>query len=403
MSFTTPRWRDVYVAAAARAIDQGGAILAAVTLQIALQQRGYSGALVAGLLLAAAVPPMLLAPVAGRVVDRFDSRRILVGVGLAQFAVALALAFATALPVILALVAALAAGVAFTSPTFSALTPSMVGREHLARASGIIQSSVTIGMLGGPALGGLLVGAFGTRIPLLIDAVTYLAVPLAGLLIRTRRGGARPVAVPVDSGAGPVWTIWRDPYVRPVVLLFALVVAALTAGDVVEVFLVLGTLHATPAVYGVIGALWMAGMLIGSALTARLRPGDRQSAAVMVLLLATTCLVLLVAGTVPAAGWLLPLWVLGGLCNGGQNVIAGVLIGRRAPAGRRGRAFATFGGLMNAATAVGFAAGGLLMAVTGDARAVMIGTGVTGAVLCLTVGGPLLRRMRARTAVALIG
>jgi hypothetical protein len=46
MPFTSPRWRDVYVAAAARAVDQGGTMLAAVTLQITLQQRGHGGPLV---------------------------------------------------------------------------------------------------------------------------------------------------------------------------------------------------------------------------------------------------------------------------------------------------------------------------------------------------------------------
>jgi len=394
MSFTNPRWRDVYVAAAARAVDQGGTMLAAVTLEITLQQRGYGGPLIAALLLAAAVPPMLLASVVGRAVDRFDSRRILIVVGLAQVGFAVALAFATTLPAILALVAALATGAACTSPTFAALIPSMVGRDNLAKASGLIQSSGTIGMLAGPALGGLLVGAFGPRVPLLIDAVSFLAVPIAGLLIKTRRGADHPVAEPDPAGPGAAWSIWRDPYVRPMVLLFALVIAALTAGDVVLVFLVLGALHASTTLYGIIGTLWMAGMFAGSALTARARPDDGRSAAAMVLLLGTTCATLVLAGVVPAAAWLLPLWLLGGLTNGGENVLSAVLLGRRAPAARRGHAFAIFGGLMNAATAIGFAAGGLLMAGTGDARAILIGTGALGAAICLTVGGHQLRATR---------
>jgi MFS family permease len=162
----------------------------------------------------------------------------------------------------------------------------------------------------------------------------------------------------------------------------------------VEVFLILGTLHASTTLYGIIGTLWMAGMLAGSALTARARPGDGQSAAAMVLLLGGTCAIIMVAGTVPAAGWLLPLWVLGGLTNGGENVLAGVLIGRRAPAARRGHAYAIFGGVMNAATALGFAAGGLLMTLTGNPRAVLIGTGALGAAICLAAGWPVLRAAR---------
>jgi MFS family permease len=120
-----------------------------------------------------------------------------------------------------------------------------------------------------------------------------------------------------------------------------------------------------------------------------------------VLLLGSTCLILVLAGSVPAVGWLLPLWLIGGLGNGGQNVLANVLVIRRAPAARRGRASASFGGVMNAATAIGYGAGGLLMALTGSPRAVMIGTGVVGAAICAILGAPLLRAAwRARSSAS---
>jgi MFS family permease len=394
MSFTNPRWRDVYVAAGARAIDQGGTVLAAVTLQITLQQRGHGGLEVAGLLLAAAIPPMLLASVAGRVVDRFDSRAILLIAGPVQMLTALALAFTTSLPAILALVAALSAGAAFTQPTFSALTPAMVGRENLVRASGLIQSASFVGMLAGPALAGLLVGAFGARVPLLMDAASFVAVPVAALLIKTRRGPAHPVAEPDPVGTDANWTIWRDPVARPVVLLFALVIAALTVSDVVEVFLVLGPLHSTATAFGVISTLWVVGLLVGSALTRRIELGDFGFARLLVLLLAGTCLVQVLGGSVPAVGWMLPLWLFGGLTNGGENVLAGVLVVRRSPEARRGRASATFSGVMNAATTAGYGAGGLLMAATGSARAVMIGAGTLGLAVCLLLGLPILLAAR---------
>jgi MFS family permease len=174
------------------------------------------------------------------------------------------------------------------------------------------------------------------------------------------------------------------------VLLFALVVAALTAGDVVEVFLVLGTLHAPATLFGVISTLWMAGVLIGTALISRIELGEIRSAAAMVLLLGGTCVILVLGGVVPAIGWMLPLWLIGGVTNGGENVLAAVLVSRRAPAARRGRAFAAFGAVMNAATAIGYAIGGLLMAATGSARTVMIGMGTLGTVICVARGLPLL-------------
>src|SRR5206468_1319843 len=121
--------------------------------------------------------------------DRVDSRRLLVVTTLAETVVCVLLSFATATPVIIGLVALLGCGLAVTSPTLSALIPEMVSRERLPKAMALGQTASSIGMLIAPALGGVLVGQFGLRVPLLIDAATYLALVAAGLLIRTRRGG----------------------------------------------------------------------------------------------------------------------------------------------------------------------------------------------------------------------
>uniref|UniRef100_UPI001E2ACC61 MFS transporter n=1 Tax=Micromonospora sp. DH13 TaxID=2857013 RepID=UPI001E2ACC61 len=83
-----------------------------------------------------------------------------------------------------------------TQPVLAALVPAMVTPGDLPRASALNQTAGTLGALAGPALAGLRVGQFGTRVPLLLDAASYLALVAAGLLIRTRRGGARPPARP---------------------------------------------------------------------------------------------------------------------------------------------------------------------------------------------------------------
>jgi MFS family permease len=400
MSFTSsadfaPRWRDVYVAAVARALDNGGDMLAAIALALVLQGRGYGGVAIAGLLLAAAVPPMLLASVAGRIADRYDSRHLLVGIGLFQVATCTVLAFTTWVPAIIGLVALLAVGMSITSPTLSALTPSMVGRDNLAKASGISQSAGLFGSLLGPILGGLLVGAFGARVPLLIDAVTFLAVPLSGLVIRTRRrGGISNVPAEPQPASSTTWTVWRDPLIRPLLLLLAAVIAALTAVNVVDVFFVRQTLHGSPAIYGSLSALWMAGMLVGTVLIARRNPSDSAGARGMFAALAGTCGVVVLVGLVPNAWWLLPLEIVGGLTNGAENVLAGVLVGRRAPNERRGVAFATFSGLANAAQTIGLGVGGLMMWLWNDPRAIVLGTGVAGLAAMVPFALPLLRAAR---------
>src|SRR5690349_15366838 len=165
MSFISDgsRWGDVYLAAGARGISVCGDFLAATALALALQQAGAGGLAVSGLLLAAALPLAVLAPVTGRIADRVDSRTLLIVAGLGQAAVCTALAFVTEPMVIIALVGVLACGLAVTQPTLAALLPAMVRREDLARASGINQTADTIGMLIAPALAGVLVGQFGAR------------------------------------------------------------------------------------------------------------------------------------------------------------------------------------------------------------------------------------------------
>jgi len=177
MSFTTvapevgldvPRWRDVYVSATARGVSYCGDFLSATALALALQARGLGGYAIAALLIAATVPPVVLSPLTGRLVDRVDSRPLLVGVGLAQAVCCAVMAYSTSPAVLIALGALLAAGLAVTGPTFAALLPQMVGRDELPRAAAIGQTASSAGMLVGPALAGLLVGRYGLRVPLLL-------------------------------------------------------------------------------------------------------------------------------------------------------------------------------------------------------------------------------------------
>lgn len=201
MSFTTEpsRWPDVWLAATARGTTICGDFLAATALALALQGSGAGGLAVSGLLLAATLPLVVLAPLTGRLADRVDSRTLLVTVGLAQAVICTLLAVAEHPVLVVGLVALLACGLAVTQPCLAALLPAMVRPADLPRASAISQNAVSLGALGGPVLAGLLVGQFGTRVPLLLDAVTYLALVVAGLLLRTRRGGRRPAT----AAAGP--------------------------------------------------------------------------------------------------------------------------------------------------------------------------------------------------------
>jgi MFS family permease len=401
MSFT-PRaasaeidnWRDVSLAAGARAVSLAGDFLAATALILAFQQRGDSGYGVAALLLASTVPIVVLGPLAGRLADRVDSRLLLTVVGLLQAACSAAMAMTDNTVALIALSAALAAGVAVSQPTFSALVPDMVRKESLPRAMAIMQTSSSVGMIGGPALAGFLVQGFGLRIPLLINAATFLAIVLVSLAIHTRRGaapGADEAAEAVD------WRLRDDSLLARLVPASALAIGAISVVNVVLVFFIRDTLGASAAAYGLVDAVITVGLIAGAWLIARRTFGDSGLAVVMVVTLAGMSTMFLLASTVPTVAWLIPIYLIAGVFNGGMNTVANLLIARRVPKRARGRAYGTWVSAANGAVAVGYLISGPLLQVLTPRQAIAA-AGVTGLLAIAALGVPILTAARsART------
>lgn len=409
--------RDVGIVAVTTGISFCGDFLAATALTLTLQARGAGGFAVAALLLASTVPPILMAPIAGRLADRYSSRVLLVVVGLVQVAVCAGLAFAGTPALVIALMGVLAAGLAITGPTLQALLPELVGTERLPKAAATVQTVRGVGMLLGPVLGGLLVGAFGARPPLLLDAASYLAIVAAGLLIRTVRRAATPAAptppaaaaeaaaaegagveVAAAEGAaagarGGFAVVRGDRLLLGYLAMLTVGIAALTADNVSAVFLIRGALHASTTVYGAADAVWTVAMLAGGWLLGRRMPSDRWLVRMSVLLIGVVALVQAALAGVPAVGWLVPLYLVGGVANGFLNLSTGVLLGRRVPAAFRGRVGALFAGVVNAGVVVGYLLGGGLLAVL-PVRGVYLVTAGLALVVVAVLGGPVIRAAR---------
>jgi MFS family permease len=123
---------------------------------------------------------------------------------------------------------------------------------------------------------------------------------------------------------------------------------------------------------------------------ARRRPSDAGVARLLLGSLVLTCLGVAMMATVPAVGWLAPVSVLGGLGNGGVNVAAAVLLGRRVPPAMRGRAFAVFGAVASGANVAGLLLGGVLLAVV-PVRTAIAAAGLGGLAATAAFAPPVLR------------
>ncbi|HEX8905037.1 MAG TPA: MFS transporter [Longimicrobiaceae bacterium] len=162
-----------------------------------------------GLLIFAWMFPMLvLSPVAGTLVDRWDRRRVLIA---ADTGSAL-LTFATAALVLsgrfevwyLFVTSALGSAIgAFQDPAFTAAVAAIVPRHQYGRAVGLLQLLQPASMVVAPLLAGALLASVGLGGIMVIDAATYLAA-IAGLLPVAIPSPQRAEA-PEEAGGGPVW------------------------------------------------------------------------------------------------------------------------------------------------------------------------------------------------------
>lgn len=398
MSFTSPlsrsRWSDVYIAAFAQLFGSLGTFLVMVTLVLALQKRGASGIEVSALVISEAVPMVVLGSLIGRLVDRVDSRLLLVLAGIGQVVGCLALSMATTFTAVIGLATVLSLVSAVAIPTRQALLPSMVVRDDLPKASALGQTASNAGMMVGPAAAGFLVGGLGVAPTLRIAALGFLATIVAGLLLRTRRGGSPSTVSTSDGGpaAAVTWKLRDDRLMWSSAWGLTAVIAAVSAVNVVLVFFIMRTLSSTESMFGLIDSMWTVGALVGAWIFSRLiRPStsDISIARLLFVAIGGASLAVIAVGSVQAALWIVPFYLFGGAQNGGLNVLAGTLVGRRVPQAAMGRANTALGMRIQAGSLLGYIGGGLLLEWS-QPRWIVLGCGILGvATVCAVL--PLIK------------
>jgi MFS family permease len=363
---------DLYLTALARSISVLGNEIALVALMLRLYSSGSWA--VAALLVAGTAPMVLLAPLIGLLVDRYDSRVLIVVSSLGQAITCLVLAFATSTPVILLLVTVNAIGSAVTGPTFGALVRHLSSR--VARANSLQQGANTAAILIGPAMGGLLTGV-STQVPLLVDAFTFTVLALAGLTIRARRRPRR------DQSREGVSTLFAD---RPLLASTGLQLLLILVGETVnvaEVFLVQETFSGGPTAYGLLSSTFMAGVLAGMALAARLDTTNKILWALPFASCGMTTAIA-VAGLSSTLAGVFALFVVAGVGAGVLGVASSTLVILRTPEHLMGRVQALLNGLTRTAGIAALGIGGLLTGFLSPG-AVFLFAGGAGLVVTLAV------------------
>ncbi|MCB8983012.1 MAG: MFS transporter [Ardenticatenaceae bacterium] len=137
------------------------------------------------------IPIVLFALLGGILADTTDRRKLLIWVQTAAMLFAAILAILTlngriTVPLIYLLTAAGAAAAAFDEPARQAIVPNLVPEKHLTNAVSLNTMLWELATIIGPALGGVLVGSFNVGIVYALNAISFMAVIVALLLMNYR-------------------------------------------------------------------------------------------------------------------------------------------------------------------------------------------------------------------------
>jgi MFS family permease len=343
------------------------------------------------------VPVLLLALPAGHVADRRDRKWVVVaamsGIAACAFGLFGLSIIEGPLPAIYALLFGIGVARAFQSPSFSALSAQVVPASHYASAatwsSGAWQTSAILG----PALGGLLIAAWGgaTWVYALAGGLLLLVATLF-FLLRPRAVERSTEPLSLSSLLAGVSFIRRTPVILGAITLdmFAVLLGGATALlpvfalDILAVGAVgLGWLRAAPAVGALLAAFFMA-----------LRPPFQNAGRTLLLVVAGFGLATIVFGlSRDFALSLAMLALLGGLDNV-SVIIRSTLLLTRTPDMLRGRVNAVHSVFVGISNELGAFESGVAAALLGTVGAVVAGGfGTILVVALLAAQVPELRRL----------
>ena len=288
---------------------------------LVLQQTG-SAAAMGTIMMAAAIPRVVLMLLGGSVSDRRSPRRIMMGAALARTLCVTVIGVLVALDALhmsalYALAVAFGIADAFDAPAASAFVPFLLKREQLVAATSLSQTRTQLTSIAAPVPVGFLIRALGIASAFFIDAVSFLFIIAALFKL--------PDPPPNPAARKPIWhSIWEGlQYVGKDVPLRSLLLVIMGLNFCLAGPLNLGlayiakTRFASPAIFGVMLTSVALGMLAG-ALLAGVWKIRRRGLLILVVSLVLAALLgsmAIVDGRWPLAAVLLAMGIAGGLVN----------------------------------------------------------------------------------------
>lgn len=315
--------------------------------------------------IAVTAPNLLIGPVAGVWVDRWDRRKVMIYSDLIRGVLALAMAGAAILGyyyIAMVLVCLASCVGQFFNPARGAMIPRVVGQEHLVQANSLGQTTFSLLQLAGPGIGTGLFIALGAKACFVVDAASFFLSAVCIMRVRT------PGTVPSKGSGSKFWAEfgegirfgWTSLPIRSMVIAFVALAAgagAINSLGVILVRSILGLNEASmiaPSTAQPIASI-VAAVAIGSA--------ARKLKRAPVLVAVGALLGAIGIGLTGAAlniWWLVTGGVIVGFCNVLLNIGISTTMQSLVPDEMRGRIGSTIMALPTAATIASAAVAGVL-------------------------------------------
>ncbi|MCT1617957.1 MULTISPECIES: MFS transporter [Janibacter] len=345
----------------ARTVSQWGDAFNTVALALLVYALTGSGLGVSGVVIAEIIPVLVLAPIAGAVIDRLPRVPVMIGADLVRAGLAFALPFVDGhVAAVYAVAIGLSAAAVFFNPAAQSVLPAIVRERDLVAANSGLWTAAVISQVVLAPLAGIVVVSFGYTWAFWINAVSYL---LSAMALRRLTVPAAPAVTThtswyADATAG-IAAMARRRLLRT--LAAGQFLAALSAGATGALLVVLAQEHLAlrPSDYGLLLGAIGVGAALGPLLLSRLTDDPRRPVYVLgpfVLRAVVDAVLATVTGLVAAMSALLAY----GIGTSTGAVTFNSLLQAETPEKLRGRVFAGFDMLWQSGRLLSLLAGGLL-------------------------------------------
>lgn len=387
------QWAKLYALSIFGGLSWLGSAL--TTFTVILRDKDAIGAGgVSVLLLAMAVPTIVLSPLAGYLADRYSTRTVviplLVVMGFSSGSLAIPGMPTWYAPIALAITAACGTPV---GPAFQAALATIAKPEDLPRVQGLMQTSASLGTLAAPGLGGILTETTGYFWPFIIDMSTFWLMAIGFALIGINRPGQKPENGEKLSALEGIRFAMNDKLIRAIIILLTVLVLALGVINVGEVFLVIDELGASKLIYGFVAMLFAAGSITGALVTAAIKVESKYHARLLVIAIGVLTSTV-IAFSLTTHWWqALVLSFVAGLGNAGLNAYAIGIVIAKAPEAARGRVMAAVGAIITTGSVTSTAAAGALITAF-EVRPVLLVGGILASIVFVLLSPAVLRAGR---------